>query len=76
VLSVRDTGPGPAPDDGAPAARGVGLHNTEARLRRMYGDDQPLSLRAAEGGGAVAEIRIPYRPASEAPPAIARAGGD
>jgi two-component system LytT family sensor kinase len=78
LLSVRDTGPGPAPDVGAPASGGVGLHNTESRLRQIYGEEKPLSLRAAEGGGAIAEIRIPYRPGphpQESVPA-ARAGGE
>jgi sensor histidine kinase YesM len=63
LLSVRDTGPGPAPSADPVSARGVGLRNTEARLRQMYGSSDALSLRAAEGGGAVAEVRIPYRPA-------------
>jgi two-component system LytT family sensor kinase len=78
ILSVRDTGPGPRPGSEAGAtSNGVGLRNTEARLRQMYGEESPLSLRAAEGGGAIAEVRIPYRPAAglEAQPA-ARAGGE
>jgi two-component system LytT family sensor kinase len=64
VLSVRDTGAGPPPPDAWRAGRGVGLRNTEARLRGMYGDDQSLLLMAAEGGGTVAEIRIPHRRAA------------
>jgi two-component system LytT family sensor kinase len=60
-LSVRDSGPGlPA---GAGRPRGIGLENTEARLRQMYGQDQRLSLQAADTGGAVAEVDIPYRTA-------------
>jgi sensor histidine kinase YesM len=69
---VRDTGPGPSADALA-APGGVGLRNTEARLRQLYGETNALSLRAAEGGGAVAEIRIPYRDAGEAEPAAAAA---
>jgi sensor histidine kinase YesM len=78
ILSVRDTGPGPRPgSDAGATSNGVGLRNTEARLRQMYGEESPLSLRAAEGGGAIAEVRIPYRPDTglEAQPA-ARAGGE
>jgi two-component system LytT family sensor kinase len=72
---VRDTGPGPAAAAAAGPSTGVGLRNTEARLRQMYGEAHPLSLRAAEGGGAIAEIRIPYRPSAEAEaPKMARAG--
>jgi two-component system, LytTR family, sensor kinase len=62
VLTVRDTGPGPVPAGGPAATPGVGLRNTAERLRQMYGEADALSLRAAAGGGAVAEIRIPYRP--------------
>lgn len=62
-LSVRDTGPG-LPATGAPVrSRGIGLANTEARLRQMYGEDQRLSLQTVDTGGAVAEVEIPYRAA-------------
>jgi LytS/YehU family sensor histidine kinase len=55
VLSVSNTGPAPtvSPD-------GVGLANTRNRLRELYGASQTFELRAAEGGGAIAEIRLPY----------------
>ena len=77
ILSVRDTGPGPAAAAGAGPSTGVGLRNTGERLRQMYGEADALSLRPAEGGGAIAEIRMPYRPSAdaEAPP-VARAGGE
>jgi two-component system, LytTR family, sensor kinase len=57
VLRVRDHGPGPGGE--APAER-VGLANTRARLEQLYGADQSLTLRPAEGGGALAEVRLPY----------------
>jgi signal transduction histidine kinase len=69
TLSVRDNGPGPAP--GASIDGGVGLRNTQARLRALYGDDQSLSLTAAEQGGALARIDLPYRAAATAEPALA-----
>ena len=77
ILSVRDTGPGPAAAAGGGPSTGVGLRNTGERLRQMYGEADALSLRPAEGGGAIAEIRMPYRPSAdaEAPP-VARAGGE
>jgi two-component system LytT family sensor kinase len=72
VVTVRDSGPGPS-KGAPPSSGGVGLRNTEARLRQLYGETNALSLRAAEGGGAVAEIRIPYRDAGEDEPAAAAA---
>jgi len=62
VLSVRDNGPGPS----TPSGNGVGLRNTTARLAQLYGDRQRFSLRAAPGGGTIAEVTLPYRPAAQA----------
>ena len=61
VLSVRDDGAGPAAD----ARDGVGLTNTRARLTQLYGARQGLMLRPADGGGALAEIRLPYHTTAE-----------
>lgn len=63
VLVVRDNGPGPAGGTatGAGVGPGVGLGNTSARLRAMYGRAGSLELRERAGGGAVAEVRLPYR---------------
>jgi signal transduction histidine kinase len=56
VLTVRDNGRGPAKE----VRDGVGLANTRARLTQLYGARQRLALTAAEGGGALAEVRLPY----------------
>lgn len=56
VLTVRDNGGGP-PDD---VREGVGLTNTRARLTQLYGARQRLALTAADGGGALVELRLPY----------------
>jgi len=56
VLTVRDNGRGPAKE----VREGVGLTNTRARLTQLYGDRQRLALTAAEGGGALVEVRFPY----------------
>jgi two-component system, LytTR family, sensor kinase len=64
-LRVRDTGHGPRPaEPGVPREGGIGLSNTRARLRHLYGEAHRLELRPADGGGAVAEIAIPYRRAA------------
>ncbi|HVN09003.1 MAG TPA: histidine kinase [Patescibacteria group bacterium] len=59
-LTVSDDGPG----FGAllPAELpGIGLSNTRARLRQLYGDAAELTLRNGEHGGAVVTISLPYR---------------
>lgn len=69
-LRVRDTGQGlrptaPAPaEPGVPREGGIGLTNTRARLRHLYGEEHRLELLPADGGGAVAEVAIPYRRAA------------
>jgi hypothetical protein len=40
-------------------APGIGLTNTMARLRQLYGDDQSVALRA-DGEGVTAEVVIPF----------------
>lgn len=58
-LEVRDDGPGMSRN----AKRGVGLSNTEARLRQLYGDEQRLELTTPQNGGVLVSIAIPYRAA-------------
>ena len=57
TLRVADDGRG-LPE--APVER-VGLGNTRARLRLLYADRQRCELRNADGGGAIAEIALPWR---------------
>lgn len=59
TLRVADDGRG-LPE--APVER-VGLGNTRARLRLLYADRQRCELRNADGGGAIAEIALPWRTA-------------
>jgi len=42
-------------------ARGVGLSNTEARLRELYGENSTFSLSSSAEAGVVAAIEIPFR---------------
>ena len=66
VLWVRDNGPR-VTEHGLRAGDGVGLRNTRERLEQLYGVDQSLTLRAAEDGGVIAEVIIPFRKRSDLP---------
>lgn len=66
ILTVRDSGGGQGA--GSPvlagmegSGMGLGLHNTRARLRELYGDQQSLRLDPTPEGGMTAEITLPYR---------------
>ncbi|MEO7998122.1 MAG: ATP-binding protein, partial [Gemmatimonadaceae bacterium] len=74
VLRVRDYGPGLRSTDDAHAGSngakasadsGLGLRNTRARLEQLYGEYQQFSLRSAEGGGAIAEVMLPFHTAAD-----------
>jgi two-component system LytT family sensor kinase len=74
LLTVFDSGSGPLghgaglePGTGEDGS-GVGLANTRARLRELYGPAQELLLRTEPEGGVTALIRIPFRaPAQDSP---------
>jgi LytS/YehU family sensor histidine kinase len=59
-LTVTDDGPGPSPhaDNG-----GLGLATARTRLRHAYGPTADVTLSRAEGGGAIALARLPFRDA-------------
>ena len=42
---------------------GVGLRNTRDRLHQLYGAAHRFALRPRAGGGVIAAVTIPYRPA-------------
>ena len=74
LLEIEDDGPGPPAallGDGeppaAPAPGGIGLANTRARLRQLYGARARLTLTARAGGGTVATMVLPFRLAAELP---------
>jgi len=61
-LRVRDDGRGVSGADSAEASRrGIGLANTQARLKGLYGGDQSFSLGKALPQGCQVDIRIPLR---------------
>jgi two-component system, LytTR family, sensor kinase len=58
ALEVRDNGAGLR--EGETVEDGVGLSNTRARLRGLYGEAHRFDLRAAEGGGVSVQVDIPF----------------
>jgi two-component system LytT family sensor kinase len=61
-VSVSDDGAGLSASRNAPRnGNGVGVSNTRARLRELYGDQATLELAAREEGGTVARISVPWR---------------
>jgi sensor histidine kinase YesM len=64
ALSVRDNGPTLAAGPFHPV-EGLGLRNTRARLRQLYGSAQSLTLRAVEDGGLAAEVSLPYHTSAD-----------
>jgi len=59
-LQVRDDGPGLP--EGDPPGEGVGLSNTMARLERLYGNAQRVTLANADEGGALITLELPFHP--------------
>jgi len=72
ALAVRDDGPGLPPGGVAPA-RGVGVANTRARLRQLYGERHVFSLADRPGGGVEAILVIPFTRHAAAPESAAPA---
>jgi LytS/YehU family sensor histidine kinase len=60
VVEVADNGPG-APEDRPLLGRGIGLTNTAARLRALYGDEARLAWENVAGGGLCVRVVLPYR---------------
>jgi sensor histidine kinase YesM len=62
-ITVRDNGPGFPAGFALQQSHGVGLKNTEARLRFLYGVRQQFEIRQPPGGGAEVRLVLPWRKA-------------
>src|SRR5262245_19136281 len=62
-VQVTDNGPGLPSDSnsGTIVKEGVGLANTQARLKQLYGDDHRLDLANVASGGLTVILEIPFR---------------
>ncbi|MEM6647226.1 MAG: histidine kinase [Bacteroidota bacterium] len=62
VVEVADDGP--VPPSPRLEREGIGLSNTRARLRNLYGDDQAVSVRPSDLGGWCVALRLPWQDAA------------
>lgn len=61
AIDVVNTGPGAAPSPEADKGLGIGLSNTQARLKELYGSDHVFNFALDPSGGAAVHIEVPYR---------------
>lgn len=58
VLEIRDNGTGLKPG----AREGVGMSNTRARMKALYGEDASVFAGTNPSGGCLVRLRLPFRP--------------
>jgi LytS/YehU family sensor histidine kinase len=71
-IRVRDNGPGLAAEGELLGRSGVGLANTQARLRQLYGSKHRFELVVPESGGVEVTLSIPYRTPPVTVPGVPR----
>jgi two-component sensor histidine kinase len=64
-IRIYDDGPGLKRDDGAGMVEGVGLSNTRARLKQLYGERHEFTLKERSEAGVEAVMVIPFKLATE-----------
>jgi len=60
IIVLRDDGPGCSNLDERPTGHGVGLRNTQERLRVLYGDNQMFSIATREPRGCEVRMHLPF----------------
>ena len=65
LMEVRDDGKDLKKISGQNGPAGLGLKNTRARLSELYGEDYGFSLSRSENGWTIAQIVLPFLPATE-----------
>lgn len=60
-LQVRDNGGGLKSSSPETLMKGIGLSNTEARLKQLYGANHRFEISDVSGGGLQVTIAIPFR---------------
>jgi hypothetical protein len=63
-IAVSDDGVGLKPAEPRAARRGIGLANTEERLRALHGGTAQLELTSPESGGVRVELTLPAKTAA------------
>src|SRR5262249_9353091 len=64
-LEVRDDGPGLPPEKHAALTKGIGVANTRARLRQLYGAAHRFEMGNGSHKGLVVTVTIPFREGPE-----------
>ncbi|MFP6833438.1 MAG: ATP-binding protein, partial [Porticoccaceae bacterium] len=59
TIDVVDTGPGIDKNHDIVKSAGIGLKNTDERLKQFYQDDYELRLDNTEKGGLCVRLRVP-----------------
>lgn len=60
-ITIEDNGAGLKLVGSQTGRRGIGLANSESRLRELYGDHGRITLREPPSGGLAVELEIPWR---------------
>jgi LytS/YehU family sensor histidine kinase len=59
-LQIEDDGPGLSTAAQSITKNGIGLSNTAERLKRLYGQNQEFTIAAADRGGVLVSLKLPY----------------